>query len=87
MTRSQRYVESGIAKHNAISALATPGSKPPRASRPTASTTPSPTPATHSDRPPTDKRERTHWQRAQHDLQRAQRDLGHRNDRRHSHEV
>ena len=32
-------------------ALAAPGSKPPRASRPTASTTPSPTPATHSDHP------------------------------------
>jgi conjugative relaxase-like TrwC/TraI family protein len=34
-----------------------------------------------------DKRERAQWQRAQHDLQRAQRDLGHRIDRRHSHEV
>ena len=32
-------------------ALAAPGSRPPRASRPTASTTPSPTPATPSDRP------------------------------------
>ena len=32
-------------------ALAAPGSRPPRASRPTASTTPSPTPATHSDQP------------------------------------
>ena len=32
-------------------ALGAPGSKPPRASRPTASTTPSPTPATRSDRP------------------------------------
>ena len=37
--------------------------------------------------PPSDKPERAHWQRAQHDLQRAQRDLGHQNDRRHSHEI
>jgi conjugative relaxase-like TrwC/TraI family protein len=37
--------------------------------------------------PPTDTRERAHWQRAHHDLQRAQRDLGQRIDRRHSHEV
>jgi hypothetical protein len=37
--------------------------------------------------PPTDKRERAHWQRAHHDLQRAQRDLGHRNTRQHSHQV
>jgi chromosome segregation ATPase len=37
--------------------------------------------------PPTDKHERAHWQRAHHDLQRAQRDLGHRIDRRHSHEI
>jgi hypothetical protein len=37
--------------------------------------------------PPNDKRERAHWQRAHHDLQRAQRDLGQRIDRRHSHEV
>ena len=37
--------------------------------------------------PPTDKRERAHWQRAHHDLQRAQRDLGHRNARQHSHEI
>jgi hypothetical protein len=37
--------------------------------------------------PPTDKRERTRWQRAHHDLQRAQRDLGQRIDRQHSHEV
>ena len=37
--------------------------------------------------PPTDTRERAHWQRAQHDLQRAQRDLGHRNARQHSHEI
>ena len=68
-------------------ALAAPGSKPPRASRPTASTTPSPTPATHSDHPRATQRERAHWQRAHHDLQRAQRDLGHRNARQHSHEI
>jgi hypothetical protein len=37
--------------------------------------------------PPSDKRERAHWQRAQHDLQRAQGELGQRIDRRHSHEV
>ena len=37
--------------------------------------------------PPSDKRERAHWQRAHHDLQRAQRDLGHRNARQHSHEI
>ena len=37
--------------------------------------------------PPTDTRERVGWQRAHHDLQRAQRDLGHHNARRHSHEV
>ena len=37
--------------------------------------------------PPTDQRERAHWQRAHHDLQRAQRDLGHRNTRQHSHEL
>ena len=37
--------------------------------------------------PPSDKRERAHWQRAHHDLQRAQRDLGHRNTRQHSHEI
>jgi conjugative relaxase-like TrwC/TraI family protein len=37
--------------------------------------------------PPSDQRERAHWQRAHHALQRAQRDLGHRSDRRHSHEV
>jgi hypothetical protein len=36
---------------------------------------------------PSDKRERTRWQRAHHDLQRAQRDLGHRNARQHSHEI
>ena len=34
-----------------------------------------------------DTRERAHWQRAQHDLQRAQRDLGHHNARQHSHEI
>ena len=37
--------------------------------------------------PPSDRPGRAHWQRAQHDLQRAQRDLGHHNARRHSHEV
>jgi hypothetical protein len=37
--------------------------------------------------PPTDKHERAHWQRAHRDLQRAQRDLGHRNTRQHSHEI
>ena len=37
--------------------------------------------------PPSGKRGRAHWQRAHHDLQRAQRDLGQRIDRRHSHEV
>ena len=37
--------------------------------------------------PPIDTQRRAHWQRAQHDLQRAQRDLGHHNARRHSHEV
>ena len=37
--------------------------------------------------PPTDTREQAHWQRAHHDLQRAQRDLGHRNARQHSHEI
>ncbi len=37
--------------------------------------------------PPTDQRERALWQRAHHDLQRAQRDLGHRNTRQHSHEL
>jgi conjugative relaxase-like TrwC/TraI family protein len=37
--------------------------------------------------PPSDRPGRAHWQRAQHDLHRAQRDLGHHNDRRHSHEV
>jgi conjugative relaxase-like TrwC/TraI family protein len=36
---------------------------------------------------PSDKRERAHWQRAHHDLQRAQRDLGQRIDRQRSHEV
>jgi ATP-dependent exoDNAse (exonuclease V) alpha subunit len=37
--------------------------------------------------PPSDTRERSHWQRAHHDLQRAQRDLGQRIDRRNSREV
>ena len=37
--------------------------------------------------PPSDKPGRAHWQRAQHDLQRAQRDLGHHNARQHSHEI
>ena len=37
--------------------------------------------------PPSDKRGRAHWQRAQHDLQRAQRDLGHRSARQHSHDI
>jgi conjugative relaxase-like TrwC/TraI family protein len=37
--------------------------------------------------PPSDRAGRAHWQRAHHDLQRAQRDLGHHNARRHSHEV
>ncbi len=37
--------------------------------------------------PPSDRPGRVHWQRAQRDLQRAQRDLGHHNARRHSHEV
>jgi conjugative relaxase-like TrwC/TraI family protein len=37
--------------------------------------------------PPSDRRGRVHWQRAHHDLQRAQRDLGHRNARQHSHEI
>ena len=36
---------------------------------------------------PSDQRERAHWQRAHHDLQRAQRDLGYRNARQHSHEI
>ena len=37
--------------------------------------------------PPSDRPGRAHWQRAQDELQRAQRDLGHHNARRHSHEV
>jgi AAA domain-containing protein len=37
--------------------------------------------------PPSDKGERAHWQRAHHDLQRAQRNLGQRIDRQHSHEI
>jgi hypothetical protein len=36
---------------------------------------------------PTDMRERAHWQRAHHDLERALRDLGYRNARQHSHEI
>ena len=36
---------------------------------------------------PSAQRERTQWQRAHHDLQRAQRDLGHHNARQHSHEI
>ena len=37
--------------------------------------------------PPTDTRERAHWQRTHHDVHLAQRDLGHRNARQHSHEI
>ena len=37
--------------------------------------------------PPSDRPGRAHWQHAHHDLRRAQRDLGHHNARRHSHEV
>jgi Mrp family chromosome partitioning ATPase len=37
--------------------------------------------------PPTDKHEHARWQRAQDDVQRAQRDLGQRNARQHSHEI
>ena len=37
--------------------------------------------------PPSDRPGRAHWQRAYHDLQGAQRDLGQRIDRGHSHEV
>ena len=37
--------------------------------------------------PPSDRPGRVHWQRAHHDLQRAQRDLGHHTARQHSHEV
>ena len=36
---------------------------------------------------PSDKRGRAHWQRARRDLQRAQRDLGHRHAHQHSHEI
>jgi hypothetical protein len=36
---------------------------------------------------PIDARGRAHWQRAHHDLQRAQRDLGQHNARQHSHEI
>jgi AAA domain/TrwC relaxase len=38
-------------------------------------------------RPPSDTQGRAHWQHAHHDLQRAQRDLGHRSARQHSHEI
>ena len=41
---------------------------------------------THSDRPRATS-PGARWQRAHHDLQRAQRDLGHRNARQHSHEI
>jgi hypothetical protein len=37
--------------------------------------------------PPSDQRARARWQRAHQDLQRAQRALGYRNARQHSHEV
>jgi hypothetical protein len=37
--------------------------------------------------PPSDRPGCAHWQHAHHDLQHAQRDLGHHNARRHSHEV
>jgi hypothetical protein len=37
--------------------------------------------------PPSGRPGRAHWQRAQHDLQRAQRDLGHHTARQHSHEI
>ncbi len=37
--------------------------------------------------PPSDHPERAQWQRAHHDLQRAQRDLGHHNTRQHSREI
>ncbi|MGZ6587706.1 MAG: AAA family ATPase [Solirubrobacteraceae bacterium] len=37
--------------------------------------------------PPNDQPERAQWQAAHHDLQRAQRDLGHHNARQHSHEI
>jgi hypothetical protein len=36
---------------------------------------------------PSDQPERAQWQRAHHDLQRAQRDLGHHTARQHSHEI
>jgi hypothetical protein len=36
---------------------------------------------------PTDQRERAQWQRADHDLQRAQRELGRGNARQHSHDI
>jgi hypothetical protein len=37
--------------------------------------------------PPSDKRERAQWHRTYHDLQRAQRDLGQRIARQHSHKI
>ena len=37
--------------------------------------------------PPSDQPEHAQWQRAHHDLQRAQRDLGHHNARQHSREI
>ena len=37
--------------------------------------------------PPSEQPERAQWQSAHHDLQRAQRDLGHHNSRDHSHEI
>ena len=36
---------------------------------------------------PSDNRERAHWQRADHDLRRAQRELGHRTAHQHSREI
>ena len=50
LERPAPYLTEALGALPASRALAAPGSKPPRASRPTASTTPSPTPATHSDR-------------------------------------
>lgn len=37
--------------------------------------------------PPSDQRDHAHWQGANHDLQRARRELGHRMDGQHSREV
>ncbi len=51
------YLTTALGSLPTSRALAAPGSKPPRASRPTASTTTSPTPATRSGRPrPTPER-------------------------------